>query len=159
MIEFAPFCFVTVTDQKALDVIHESGSHGGSFRDRHPWRMAAEMLEQANRYGKTVALMFVVEPALCLSSWAIIQSIEVATYSGQKYETTCSFEKLGPVNPIFESLDSLTLMPSKEQLHRESIEPIRTYRQHLDATQLYPYAICETPPFVNVEPTSSLENP
>ena len=125
MAEFAPFCFVTVTDQKALDVIHESGNDAGSFKDRHPWRMAEQLLRQAFQDGQSVALMFVVEPTLQLSNWGIIKSIEVATYSGQKFETTCSFEKLAPVNPIFESLDSMTLMPSKEQLHRERMEPIR----------------------------------
>ncbi len=148
MTQFAQYCFVTVTDQKALDAIHESESSKGSFRDRHPWLVARELLELANTHQEIVPLIFVVEPEFKLSDWAFVRDIDVAAYSGQAYETRCSFERLRPVNPIFEELDSLVLLPSREQIHREALEPIRKYRQHLDELHVFPYAICETPAFV-----------
>ena len=152
MAHLAPFCFVTVTDQKALDAIHESGSSNGSFRDRHPWLVAQELLDAANANKERVPLVFVVEPELKLKDWAIVRDIDVATYSGQAYETHCSFEQLRPVNPIFEDLDSMVLLPSDEQIHRETLEPIRKYRQHLDEFHVFPYAVCETPAFVYTKP-------
>lgn len=147
MPELTPYCLVTVTDQKALDAVHDSGSSNGSFRDRHPWFVARELLELARSNQEIVPLVFVVEPDLILKDWAVIRDIEVATYSGQAFETRCTFARLRPVNPIFEALDSVVLLPSSEQVHRETFEPIRKYRQHLDPLHLYPYAICETPAF------------
>ena len=147
MFQLATYCFVTVTDQKALDAVHESGSSNGSFRDRHPWLVAQELLELANSNEEQVPLVFVVEPELKLKDWAIVREIDVVTYSGQAYETQCAFEHLRPVNPIFEELNSLILLPSSEQVHRETLEPIRKYRQHLDERHVFPYAICETPAF------------
>lgn len=138
---------MTVTDQKALDAVHESGSSNGSFRDRHPWLVARELLQLADSKSEFVPLVFVVEAELKLKDWAIVREIDVVTYSGQAYETQCSFEHLRPVNPIFEELNSLVLLPSSEQLHRETLEPIRKYRQHLDELHVFPYAICETPAF------------
>lgn len=148
MSQFTPYCFVTVTDQKALDAVHESGSSNGSFRDRHPWLVAQELLELASSKEELVPLVFVVEPDYSLRDWAIVRDIDVVTYSGQAYETTCAFERLRSVNPIFEALDSVVLLPSNEQIHREKLEPIRKYRQHLDEVHVFPYAICETPAFV-----------
>lgn len=152
MSQLTPYCFVTVTEQKALDAVHDSGSSSGSFRDRHPWLVAQELLELATSNGELVPLVFVVEPDLKLKDWAIVREIDVVTYSGQAYETQCSFERLRPINPIFEELDSLVLLPSNEQVHREKLEPIRKYRQHLDELHVFPYAICETPPFTLIEP-------
>ena len=151
MPKFAPYCFVTVTDQKALDAVHESGSSNGSFRDRHPWLVARELLELASSNEELVPIVFVVEPDLKLKDWAIVRDIDVVTYSGQAYETQCAFERLRPVNPIFEALDSIVLLPSSEQVHRETLEPIRKYRQHLDDVHVFPYAICETPAFAYTE--------
>ncbi len=147
MSQLARYCLVTITDQKALDAVHESGSSNGSFRDRHPWLVAQELLQLANSKRELVPLVFVVDSELKLKDWAIVREIDVVTYSGQAYETQCSFEQLRPVNPIFEELDSLILLPSTEQVHREKLEPIRKYRQHLDELHLFPYAICETPAF------------
>lgn len=152
MSQLAPYCFVTVTDQKALDAVHESGTSNGSFRDRHPWLVAHELLQLANENEELVPLLFVVEPDLKLKDWAIVRDIDVATYSGQAYKSHCSFELLRPVNPIFEELNSLVLLPSKEQIHREKLEPVRKYRQHLDELHVFPYAICETPAFTFIEP-------
>ena len=147
----ARYCLCTVTDQRALDSVHESGSHSGSFKDRHPWHMAQELLQAAQADLSMLTLVFAVEPDLKLKDWATVADIDVATYSGQAYETRCSFENLRPVNPIFEELSSLVLLPSAEQLHRESVEPIRKYRQHLDDVHVHPYAICETPAFIYAE--------
>ena len=139
---------MTVTDHRALDAIHEAGSHSGSFKDRHPWHVAKERFDAARANQQQVAVIFVVEPELKLQDWALIEDIDVATYSGQKYETRCTFKQLRPVTTIFEDLGSLVLLPSSEQLHREKLEPIRQYRNHLDQVHLYPYAICETPAFM-----------
>ncbi|MYD44326.1 MAG: hypothetical protein F4W90_10615 [Gammaproteobacteria bacterium] len=152
----AAYCIVTVTDQRALDSVHEAGSQRGSFRDRHPWLVALELLEKAQKAEEVMPLIFAVEPELQLKDWALVTDIDVATYSGQAYETRCSFEQLRPVNPIFESLDSLMLLPSQEQLHREALEPIRKYREHLDDIHVHPYAICETPAFVYADLHASL---
>ena len=157
--QLARYCFVTVTDQKALDAIHESGSSNGSFRDRHPWLVARELLDIAIENNELIPLIFVVEPELTLKDWAIVRDIDVVSYSGQAYETRCSFQRLCPVNPIFEQLGSMVLLPSEEQVHREALEPIRKYRQHLDEVHVFPYAICETPAFAyaeaKIDPTNS----
>ena len=151
MIQPAPYCICTIADQHALQSVHESGSNRGSLRDRHPWLVAKELLDKARIDQLVVALVIAVQPELTLTDWALIRELEVVTYSGQNFETRCSFEELRPVNPIFEELYSLLLFPSAEQLHRESLEPVRKYREHLDDIHVHPYAICETPAFIFTE--------
>ena len=53
-----------------------------------------------------------------------------------------------PVNPIWESIDSIVLAPSAEQLHRERVEPVHIHRQILTEQHIWPYAVCETPVFI-----------
>ena len=36
----------------------------------------------------------------------------------------------------------------QEQLHREQVEPVHIHRQMLDDRLIWPYAVCETPPFI-----------
>ena len=147
----APYCFCTIVTKRSLTPIHEAGSDAGSFKDRHPWHVAKQLLQKARGSEQRIAILFAVEETHCLSEWALIRDIDVATYSGQKFETACTFDSLRPVNPIFEQLDSVVLLPSAEQRHRESVEPIRHYRQHLDLLHIRPYAICETPSFMYAE--------
>ena len=128
--------------------MHEIHAKGGSFKDRHPWRIAQDLLAQAASQNTYIPILFAVEETQKFSDWALLEDIEVATFSGQRFETHCSFQELKPVNPIFEELDSVVLMPSKEQLHREHVEPIRHFRQHLDLRSVRPYAICQTPMFI-----------
>jgi hypothetical protein len=52
-------------------------------------------------------------------------------------------------NPIWEEIDSLAHKPSDEQLSREQLEGARTLRWPLQANQLHPYTICETPQFIH----------
>ena len=73
------------------------------------------------------------------------------------WETRCEFEPLAPVNPIWSGLDSIALYPSAEQRHREAIEPVKVHRQFLDEILIRPYAVCETPPFVGMEPAAPAE--
>lgn len=145
----ASFCFATIVASRALEAIHESGSSKGSFRDRHPWRVARELLHEASTKSEVIPILFAVEETQKLADWAVLVDIDVATFSGSRYETLCSFNVLQPVNPIFEELSSVLLKPSLEQLQREALEPIRHYRQHLDLQSIRPYAICETPSFIS----------
>ena len=147
-----------MVSQKALESMHESRSTGGSFKDRHPWRVAQDLLKEAERDSQRVPILFAVEESQRLTDWALLVDIDVATYSGQRYETLCQFSELQPMNPIFEELSSIVLRPSKEQLHREDIEPIRHYREHLDVRSIHPYAICETPLFILNQSDSDSED-
>ena len=121
----------------------------GMFRDSHPWLVARELLDQATSLGQRMPVMFAVEDnPLRFSHWALVRAIEVQELHKGAWETRCTFEPLEPVNPIWEPLDSVVLAPSKEQCHRERIEPIKKHRQLLDASLIRPYAVCETPAFI-----------
>lgn len=139
----------TVVTQAALDSFHEIGSTKGSFKDQHPWYVARELLVEAQTNDLLLPLIFVTEETLKVSHWALIDDIDVTTYAKHSHESRCTFYDLQRVSLIFEQLDSLTLLPPREQIHRESLEPIRVLRNHLDEIHLRPYAICETPPFVS----------
>ncbi len=93
-------------------------------------------------------MLFAVDAPLALSHWAFVKWIEVRELHRGAWETRCGFEPLAPVHPIWEALDSMTLAPPAEQLHREAVEPVRAHRQLLDATLIHPYAICATPAFI-----------
>ena len=58
------------------------------------------------------------------------------------------FGDLVPFNPIWESIDSVFVKASQEQMDRELKEGIRVFRQALDEHHIHPYAICETPAFI-----------
>ena len=58
------------------------------------------------------------------------------------------FDRLTPFNPIWQSIDSIMLKTSQEQMDRELKEGIRIQRAMLDEHHIHPYAICETPAFI-----------
>ena len=151
------FCICTVVAEKALEGLLEAARefgpadpHGqGVYRDTHPWLVARELFDQAVDHSERMPVMFAVADPLRFSHWAFVQSIEVAELHKGAWETRCAFTPLEPVNPIWEALDSVVLAPSAEQRHRERIEPIKQHRQLLDASLIHPYAVCETPAFID----------
>ena len=60
------------------------------------------------------------------------------------------FDALHPVSPIFTALDSLMLKPGDDALRRERLEDVRPWRHALDERHIRPYAICETPAFIDI---------
>lgn len=163
--KFAPFCFCTSVDHKALKGLLEATT-GGTYKDNHPWAIAAEMLGQAQARDEVVVLMLATiapfsgeessrEDAASnrgpdtwtFTHWSIITEIEVNRFR-QGTESRVSFGKLTPVSELWSALDSLQLLPAAERLRREALEGLRPSRQCLDDHSLHPYAICELPPFV-----------
>jgi hypothetical protein len=142
-----PYCVATCVSGDALTALLEAGRNG-TLRDEHPWLIAAELLDAANAAGARLALMIATEPPLAFAQWAWIERIDVVELRKGQWQTACDFRGLAPVNPIWTDLDSLLLKPGDDQLRREQLEPIRHYRNALDAQRLRPYAICETPGFI-----------
>ena len=142
-----PFCVCTVVSEKALKAILDSTGQG-TFKDEHPWIIAAERLDEAQRDGMDLPILFATGDPLAFSHWSTIESIDVEEFHRSAYETRCRFGALQPVNPIWTGIDSICLMPSLEQLRREQVEPVRLHRQFLDDALIRPYAICETPAFI-----------
>ena len=143
----ADFCFCAVVSEKALQAILD-GHAQGIYRDNHPWIIAAERFHEAREKDRLVPIVFATGESLELSHWSIVESIDVQEFHAGAFESRCTFDVLTPVNPIWTSLDSLSLSPSVEQLRREDAESIHIHRQPLDATSIRPYAICETPAFI-----------
>ncbi len=146
----AAFCLCVVVSEKALKAILD-GHAQGAYRDNHPWIIAAERFREAQEVSERVPIVFATGEPLEFSHWSIAESISVNELHVGAFETRCTFDVLTPVNPIWTSLDSVSLAPSVEQLRREDVEPIRIHRQPLDQTTIRPYAICETPPFIVAE--------
>lgn len=144
-----PFCICTVVSDKALEAILEN-TGAGTYRDAHPWVVAKELAERAAVEGASLPILFATGAVgdLAFSHWSIINGIEILELHTGNADTRCGFEPLQPINPIWTALDSVTLMPSQELLHREAVEPIRLHRQLLDESLIRPYAICETPAFI-----------
>ncbi len=143
----AAFCLCVVVSEKALKAILD-GHTQGAYRDNHPWIIAAERFCEAQEGAERVPIVFATGEPLEFSHWGIVESIDVNELHVGAFETRCTFDVLTPVNPIWTSLDSVSLAPSVEQLRREDLEPIRIRRQPLDHTTIRPYAICETPSFI-----------
>ena len=166
--KYAPFCFCTVVDHKALQALLEMTA-GGAYRDNHPWLIAAEMLADAQARDEIVVLMLAtLAPAetgpaatsmpatmpptltpgvLEFAYWTTVSGIEVNRFR-QGSESRVAFGALLPVNELWAPIDSMQLLPSSERLRREELESLRASRQALDEHSLHPYAICMTPPFV-----------
>jgi hypothetical protein len=154
----SPYCIVTSVTAEGLKAFLEAG-RDGSFNDEHPWLMAAEMLAEAQAAGQQLPLILAVDDRgeYQLDHWAWIEHIDVDEIRKGRWLTHCRFSGLAPVNPIFTALDSLFLKPGDDQLRRESLEPIRILRQALDLKHLHPYAICETPAFLQARGASVSE--
>lgn len=142
-------CICTAVADKALVAILESHAQGATYRDPHPWIIAREIFDEATAARERLPLLFATGQPIVFSHWSFVVSLEVRELHPGTWETHCGFETLQPVNPIWEPLDSVTLAPSAEQLHREAVEPVRIHRQMLDDHLIWPYAVCETPAFVS----------
>lgn len=143
-------CVATTVDAKALKMILESPTSGGSFSQPHPWILAREELERARSSGRDMVVLFATTDNSELSHWATISEIEVREYQGSTSESIVHFGTLQPVGEIWRSLDALFLKPSAEQLRREALEQVRPTRTALDVHHVHPYALCEAPPFLAV---------
>ncbi len=146
-----PFCIATVVTEKAIEAMLEvSGT--GSYRDEHPWLVAAQILAQAQAAGRELPILFATaspEHGMHFSHWSVIREIDVVELHRGQWESRCSFDQLQPFNPIWEAVDSVFVKPSHEQLERERLEHIKVSRQSLDEHHIHPYAICETPVFIS----------
>lgn len=144
-----PYCICTTVSSKALAALQETGGRG-TYRDEHPWLVAADLVAAARAAGERVAVLFAAGRPARFSRWGFIERLDVVELHRARWETACAFTTLQPVNPIFEAVDSLFLKPSAEQLERERREGIARHRHPLTERELHPYAICETPPFIEV---------
>ena len=141
-------CICTGVTQKALATILKSHAEGVSYRDPYPWIIAREMLDASIAARERLPLMFATGDPIAFSHWTFVTAIDVHELHPGSWETCCRIETLAPMHPIWESLDSVVLAPSQEQLHREQVEPVHIHRQMLDAHLIWPYAVCETPAFI-----------
>ncbi len=143
----APYCLCAVVSDKALQALLEASGQG-TYRDDHPWLIAAELHERCEARGERLPIVFAAGAPARFSHWGFVEEIEVLELHRASWATACKFTRLAPVNPIFEAVDSVFLKPASERLERESREGITRHRYPLTEAELRPYAICETPPFV-----------
>lgn len=143
------YCIVACVSETALTAILDNGGRG-AYRDNHPWLFAKELLQSARNAGTTLPLILATGSPLALAQWGRIEEIDVDELHRGSWETRCNFEQLSPVSPIFTALDSLMLKPGDDELRREQLEDVRPWRHALDERHIRPYAICETPAFIDV---------
>lgn len=148
----SPRCICTAIDAKALAKIVESHAEGATYIDSHPWIVARELLDETTALQQRLPVMFATGDPIAFSHWAFVGVIDVRELHHGSWETHCEIGALKPVNPIWESIDSVVLVPSQEQLHRERVEPVHIHRQMLTEQQIWPYAVCETPLFISEGP-------
>jgi hypothetical protein len=144
-----PYCIAVTVSAKALAAIVENGGRS-SYRDQHPWLIAREMLQAARDQGLILPLILATGTLLELTHWATIRDIDVDELHKASWESRCDFDGLQGVSPIFTSLDSLMLKPGDDELRREQLEDVRPWRRALDERHIRPYAICETPAFIDI---------
>jgi hypothetical protein len=144
-----PYCIVATVSAKALAAILENGGRG-SYRDNRPWLIAAEMLQAARDQGVVLPLILATGSPLELTHWAIIRDVDVDELHKGSWESRCDFDELQSVSSIFTALDSLMLKPGDDALRREQLEDVRPWRHALDERHIRPYAICETPAFIDM---------
>lgn len=144
-----PYCIVVAVSAKALTAILDNGGRG-AYRDHHPWLMAEELLLAARDRGAVLPLILATGSPLELAHWAAIREIDVEEFHKGSWESRCHFDALHPVSPVFTALDSLMLKPGDDELRREQLEDVRPWRHALDERHIRPYAICETPAFINI---------
>src|SRR6056297_1688927 len=144
------YCLCTTVSDRALHGLLESSGRG-TFRTEHPWLVARGLLNDAAAAGHGLPVLFAAGTPARFSHWGYVESLEVVQLHRAAWETACGFTPLRPVNPVFESIDSLFLKPSAEQLDRERLEGIHQHRHALTLAELHPYAICETPAFIVLE--------
>lgn len=148
-----------LVDGTAIQRILEAGTDA-RWVDTHPWYVARDLLAAAQARDRGLSLLLADAGTRTFRYWSDIRSIEVVEYTRGSCETRVTLGRLVPISPIWEAIDSVFLLPSQEQLHREAIEPIGTHRTALRTADLHPYAICEAPPLAvprepEVEPGTS----
>ena len=141
-------CICTAIDAKALAKVIEGHAGGATYIDSRPWIVARELLDEARTAEERLPLVFATGDPIVFSHWAFVDTIDVRELHHGSWETHCEIGVLKPVNPIWESIDSIVLAPSAEQLHRERVEPVHIHRQMLNEQHIWPYAVCETPVFI-----------
>lgn len=141
-----PSCLAIAVDPVALERLLEDGDVGG-YRDPEPWHVAADLLAGARQAGATLFLLLASGDPLRWVRWLEVREIEVHDRASTR-ETRVRFGRSGEMNPIFEALDAVTLLPPEHQLARERREGLRHRRIHVDPSWLHGYAICETPAFL-----------
>jgi hypothetical protein len=145
-----PFCIATVVTHKAIEAMLEAGG-AGSYRDDHPWLVARDLLARAHAAEEQLPILFASkeddQPSY-FSHWSVVNNIDVVELHRGQWDSRCSFGHLRPMNPIWQSIDSVLIKASEEQMERETREGIRVYRTALDEHHIHPYAICETPAFI-----------
>lgn len=146
----APWCICATVSEKALQALLEASGRG-TYRDDHPWLVAGDLLRQSETDGLALPVLFAVGAPVRFSHWGFIETLQVVELHRATWETACTFTPLRPVNPIFEAIDSVFLKPGAEQLERERREGIRRHRYPLTEAELRPYAIGETPAFIQKE--------
>jgi hypothetical protein len=142
-----PYCLCTVVSDQALAALLEAGGRG-TYRDDSPWLVARDMLRHCQDADQRLAILFAAGREPAFSHWALVESLKVVELHRARWESACAFGPLAPVNPIFEAIDSVFLKPTAEQLTREQLEGIPRHRYPLTTAELRPYAICETPAFI-----------
>lgn len=136
-------CIAFAVDGTALTRLLEDGDVGG-YRDPEPWWVAADLLAEARAADETLYALLVTGTPPRIDRWAVVRDIEVHELASTR-ETRVRFGESGEMNPIFAELDAITLRPAEFVLERERREGLRRRRDHLDASWLHSYAICETP--------------
>ncbi len=144
-----PYCIAVTVSAKALTAILDNGGRG-AYLDHHPWLLAEELLQAARDEGTVLPLILATGSPLELAHWAAIREIDVEEFHKGSWESRCHFDALHPVSPVFTALDSLMLKPGDDALRREQLEDVRPWRHALDERHIRPYAICETPAFINI---------
>ena len=144
-----PYCIAVCVSAKALTAILDNGGRG-AYRDHHPWLIAEELLQAAQDQGVVLPLILATGSPLELTYWAAIREIEVEEFHKGSWESRCHFDALHPVSPIFTALDSLMLKPGDDALRREQLEDVKPWRHALDERHIRPYAVCETPAFIDI---------
>lgn len=143
----SPVCLCTTVSAEALRALLEGGGRG-TYRDEHPWLVARDLLARCEASQQRLPIVFATGRPLAHSHWAFVESLEVLELHRSSWATACTFSRLAPVNPIFQEIDSVFLQPTAERLERERAEGIPQHRYPLTAAELHPYAICETPAFI-----------
>ena len=145
-----PYSIATIVTSKAVEAMLEAGTDG-NYKDDHPWLIAKELFEHAESINQALPILFASkDPGTDseFSHWSTVEGVKVVELHRGKWETKVHFKNLAPFNPIWQSIDSVMLKTSKEQMDREAKEGVRVHRTLLDENHIHPYAICETPAFI-----------
>ena len=119
---FAPVCVYPIKHSNDL-----VAGRSGTFHERRPWSTANRLLDNAERRGESVALVFArAENTDKLVAWAVLTEIQI-TPDGTEY--------------TFSNLKILKKRRPKTSLQKRNGEP-------LSGNFIRPYAICRNPKFI-----------